>query len=73
MAYGDSAAASLAAVQSAIAACLANKTYRIGDRLFTKANLKELRALEKEWQAAVNKASNSRPGISRADMSGYMS
>ena len=72
MAYGDSPAASLAAVRAAIAAVLLNQKYRIADRVFEKADLSQLRKMEKELAAQVNKASGARPGASSVNLSGYL-
>ena len=48
MAYGDSAADSLAAVRSAIGACLTAKQYSSAGRMKMMAELRDLRELEKE-------------------------
>jgi len=71
MAYGDSPADDLLAVNAAIAAVLANQSYRIGDRLFKKADLKELRQMKKDIVGDSNRDNNRRPGASRANMSRY--
>jgi len=73
LAYGDSPAASLAAVQAAIAACLLNQQYRIGDRMFKKADLNKLYEMEKTLEAKVKRANNSRPGAVKANFGGYFS
>ena len=48
MAYGDSTAASLAAVRTAIGACLTSQQYTLRGRQQQMAQLASLRALEKE-------------------------
>jgi hypothetical protein len=46
--YSGNAADRLAAVQTAIGNVLSGQSYKIGDRELTRANLRELRQMEKE-------------------------
>jgi hypothetical protein len=64
MAYSDSAADRLAAVRAAIDRCLTSQAYSIADRRQQSANLRDLRALEKELQAEADASSSSTGGFS---------
>lgn len=51
----DSASDRLAAVRSAINACLTAQSYSVAGRMKAMAQLKELRAMEKELQEEVDR------------------
>ena len=59
MAYGDSASASLTAVREAIQRCLTSQQYTARGRSQQMAQLRDLRALEKELQQEVLDGSES--------------
>ena len=58
MAYSGSASDRLAAVQASIARCLNTQEYWVGGRKQRMADLKDLRALEKELQSEANAESS---------------
>lgn len=58
MSYSGSASDRLAAVQAAINKCLASQEYYVGGRRQRMAELRDLRALERELIDEVNSASS---------------
>lgn len=58
MAYSGSASDRLAAVQASIARCLYTQEYWVGGRKQRKADLKDLRAMEKDLQQEANAESS---------------
>lgn len=57
MAYGDSAAGSLAAIRTAIGKTLNAQEYSVGGRRAAMATLKTLREMERELETEVSRAS----------------
>lgn len=64
MAYGDSAAESLAAVRTAIQRVLSGQEYRIGGRMVRYADLSELREMERELEQLAAEESGAVPILS---------
>ncbi len=57
-------------INTAISAVLINQTYRLGDRTYTRANLRELRELRTEVRAEVALEAGDNPTISVARLNG---